>query len=115
MLEQIAGKGARRAVIEQNDHQRRAGASALRAANCKSLDLFPHDAEFFHQFIDAHIIYEGFQTPLKRASGFPGIPMRRWPRTHSKAGHRTYQPYGTDFILMIALADRNFGTVGAIR
>ena len=57
-IDQIAGKGARCAVIEQNQHLGADGRCprATRRELQNSLNLVARDAEFLHQFVNAHVL-----------------------------------------------------------
>jgi hypothetical protein len=69
VVDQITGKSARRAIIEQNKHLRPWGwrFRAMRRECQNGLNLFARHAEFFHQLVNAHILkvlkYGGYRRP----------------------------------------------------
>lgn len=61
VTDEIPGKGARRSVVEQNEHlwKRRVGWRRFGAVSGEfqnRLNLFPSHAELFHEFIDGHVL-----------------------------------------------------------
>jgi hypothetical protein len=60
MVDQVTGKGARRSVVEQNEHLgtwgRRIGFGAMGGESENSVNLFAGDAKFLYEFVNAHVL-----------------------------------------------------------